>query len=306
MIQALKSALRKTGRSVVHVPLIGRLARIANALFWLPETRHQAADDHRLLCELADMVKAYDTYNDGVRSNLFQSLPLTLRTLSRDVKEAKQIGASFDHLAGRIEFVRRELMFEMRYGARAHSQSEQPTSPPRILSTDKVEASRKAGLRLNLGCGHLPLGDYVNVDRRELPHVDIVADVGDLPFGPGEVDEIYSTHVLEHFPQEQLRRELLPYWRSLLKPTGIFRAVVPDADFMMREYAKDAYAYDHLREVFFGAQDYDGDFHYNMFAPEQLSGLLSEAGFERVQFETRGRRNGLCFEMAVMARNAPP
>ena len=45
---------------------------------------------------------------------------------------------------------------------------------------------------------------------RDLPGVDVVAKAGDLPFEPGSVDEIYSAHLLEHFPQEAMRRRLLP------------------------------------------------------------------------------------------------
>ena len=32
------------------------------------------------------------------------------------------------------------------------------------------------------------------------------------------MSEIYSAHLLEHFPEEELSRELLPYWYSLLRP----------------------------------------------------------------------------------------
>jgi hypothetical protein len=70
---------------------------------------------------------------------------------------------------------------------------------------------------------------------------------------------------------------------------------------MLREYHKGAYPYEYLREVMFGGQDYEGDFHYNMFMPEQLSMLLREAGFQEIQWPVRGRVNGKCFEMLVSA-----
>ena len=41
--------------------------------------------------------------------------------------------------------------------------------------------------RLNLGCGHIPLDGYVNVDIRALPGVDVVAPVDALPFDPASV-----------------------------------------------------------------------------------------------------------------------
>ena len=169
------------------------------------------------------------------------------------------------------------------------------------MAIKKVAAARQSGLKLNLGCGHIPLEGYVNVDRRELPGVDVVADVGDLPFEEGGVHEISSAHLLEHFPQEMLRRRLLPVWRALLIPGGIFRAVVPDGEAMLAGVAGGNYSFGDFREVLFGAQDYDGDFHFNLFTPDSLSGLLEEAGFKDVHVDARARRNGKCFEFEVSA-----
>jgi predicted SAM-dependent methyltransferase len=194
------------------------------------------------------------------------------------------------------------MMFEMRYGAKKiHPDGIALEVSPKVISADKLAAARTNALRINLGCGHVPLDGYLNIDRRELPGVDIVAEAGNLPFGPGEIDEIVSAHLLEHFPQEQLKRELLPYWKSLLKPGGLFRAVVPDAEAMIREYSAGRYPYDHLRQVFYGAQDYDGDFHHNMFIPSHMSVLLVEAGFVDEKIVEAGRRNDICFEFEIAA-----
>jgi len=209
----------------------------------------------------------------------------------------------------RQEFVRRELMFEFRYGAGrtsklAHEPAAIAPATAEIVTRDKFDAAREAGqLKLNLGCGHVPLDGYLNVDLRKLPGVDIVSGVERLPVQPGEVAEIMSAHVLEHFPQEQLARELLPYWKSLLRSGGTFRAVVPDAEAMIARFSADQMSYDTLREVTFGAQDYDGDFHYNMFTPQSLAKLLDAAGFNDVQVLARGRPNGDCLEFEIRASN---
>lgn len=209
---------------------------------------------------------------------------------------------SVGYLLGRVEFVRRELMFEMRYGASAPvSEEDTLKAETAIVAPEKVEAARRDGLRLNLGCGHVPLDGYLNVDRRALPGVDIVAEVDGLPFADGEVQEIFSSHLLEHFPQEQLRRALLPYYFRLIKSGGQFHAVVPDAEAMIREYAKGDYPYDAMREVMYGGQDYDGDFHFNMFTPASLSELLVEAGFVNPKVIAAGRKNGQCYEFEITA-----
>ena len=206
----------------------------------------------------------------------------------------------------RIEFVRRETMFEMAHGDRGRAQSgDTPPTPARILAPDKVAAAQANGeLRLNLGCGHIALDNWVNVDLRDLPGVDVVADVGDLPFERDSVDEIFSAHLLEHFPQEAVRRRLLPYWQKMLRPGGTFRAVTPDAAAMLAGAGAGTYPFEEFREVVFGAQDYDGDYHYNLFTPDSLSGLLKEAGFRDIEVPFTGRRNGKCFEFEISARRA--
>lgn len=209
----------------------------------------------------------------------------------------------------RIEFVRCEMMHEMKYGRQALGTAALHTElnhvEPKIISIKKVASARQAGLKLNLGCGHLPLEGYVNVDRRELPGVDVVADVGDLRFDEGSVREIFSAHLLEHFPEEMLRRRLIPTWRSLLAPEGIFRAIVPDGEAMLAGMAAGTYSFSHFRQVLFGAQEYDGDFHFNLFTPDSLCGLLEETGFTEIRVNARARPNGRCFEFEVSAVKPP-
>tara|TARA_R110002020_G_scaffold224599_1_gene434157 strand:- start:31982 stop:33544 length:1563 start_codon:yes stop_codon:yes gene_type:complete len=210
------------------------------------------------------------------------------------------INQSTEYLLNRVEFIRREVMFEMRYGA--GNDEKMDDVEPEIVYPEKLKVARKTGLKLNLGCGHIALDDYINVDRRKLPGVDIVAEIDALPLKKGEATEIFSAHVLEHFPQEQLKRELLPYWVDLLKKGGKFRAVVPDAEAMTQHYAKGDYPYDDFREVMYGSQDYDGDFHYNMFTPDSLTALLEEAGLKDVELIESGRKNGACYEFEILAR----
>jgi predicted SAM-dependent methyltransferase len=260
--------------------------------------------------------KFYDTQSqlEATTSSLYQRLDEEHAQLEGKSSELNHrlneahttldgLSSSANYLMGRVEFVRRELMFEMRYGGKApNSQVEKIKTKVEIINKNKYAAARNNQLRLNLGCGHIALEDYLNVDRRALPGVDIVAEADELPFEPGEVDEIFSSHLLEHFPQEQLRRELLPYYFSLLKNGGVFRAVVPDAEAMIQEYTKSNYPYDDMREVIYGAQDYDGDFHFNMFTADSLKKLIEEAGFISVNIDATGRVNGKCFEMEISAR----
>ena len=247
-------------------------------------------------------------------------LPILLNTISSQNAAARDFARSRDHLHQRItdvatqlsdriaqveqrgEFIRREMLFESRYGRREGIGDFETET--QVVAPEKLNGN--GPIRINLGCGHIPRDGYVNVDGRPLPGVDVVADVRRLPFEADQLDEIFSAHLLEHFPLEELTRALLPYWFSLLRPGGRFVAIVPDADTMVREYAAGRYGFDDLRLVTFGEQEYDGDFHFNMFSHQSLAELLRSVGFADVRMAETGRRNGACYEMEVVACKPEP
>ncbi len=107
-------------------------------------------------------------------------------------------------------------------------------------------ASRDAPVLLNLGAGPRGVGDahWVNVDGAPDRGVQFLLDFSrPQPFDDGVFDGVFCEHVLEHFTQadgERLAREV----KRILKPGGVFRVIVPDAEFVLRSYfeAPDALA----------------------------------------------------------------
>jgi hypothetical protein len=227
---------------------------------------------------------------------LQRALPIVLAAVGAGADE-RSFKGSVDELARRVEFVRKEVLFELRYGRRPDSEAHVEVEA-RVVNPEKLERMREA-IRLNLGAGHVGRSDYLNVDARVLEGIDVVADVGHLPFEKGTIAEIYSAHVLEHFPIEQLRTVLLPYWVSLLREGGAFVAVVPDMETMVNEYVAGRFDFEELREVTYGSQEYEGDFHFNGFSQASIQALLSEAGLSDVAMRAFARRNGMCYEMEV-------
>jgi SAM-dependent methyltransferase len=227
-------------------------------------------------------------------------------------RQAEEHNRRMAEIERRTEFVRREMLFEFRYGvgragagAGLAGSGDAPSIEPKVLNEEKLRAFG-TDIRLNLGAGHIPLDDFLNVDAREVEGIDIVADIRALPFEAGEVATIYCAHLLEHFPLEEVRRSLLPYWLSLLQPGGRFIAVVPDSESMLKGYAGGEISFADLREVTFGGQEYEGDFHFNMYSQESLTSLLAEVGFVGAEITASGRRNGLCYEMQVEGRRPDP
>ena len=202
------------------------------------------------------------------------------------------------YLLQRVEMVRAEMLYELRYGQAAGTDTKPIAFESKVINP---AALGQPDVRLNLGCGHVPLQGFVNIDMRELPGVDVIAVLDDLPVPERSVAEIFSSHVLEHFPVEELTRRLLPYWQSLLRPGGVFRAVVPDIAAMAHGYSSGAIGFETFREVLYGGQEYEGDTHFNGFSAGHLGSLLADAGFEDVAVVAEGRPNGSCLEFEILA-----
>lgn len=206
-----------------------------------------------------------------------------------------RIQSDLSALERRVELVRNEIMYEIRYGR--HEVGPAVVVEPKVLTPGCLDGDP---IRLNLGSGLLPREGYVNVDRREIPGVDVVAEVSNLPVDGGTVEEIFSSHLLEHFPEEQLKR-LLAYWVGLLREGGTFRAILPDGEAMIAEFSRGEFPWDQLRRTTFGGQEYDGDFHFAMYSHDDIVNLLSGASLSEVRLVDAGRPNGDCLEMEVVA-----
>ena len=93
-------------------------------------------------------------------------------------------------------------------------------------------------MQLNLGCGKRQIPGFVHVDLADFPHIDYKQDVRDLScFGDHTVELIYACHVLEYFDREEALR-VLTEWKRVLKPGGIIRLAVPDAEALFEVYRR--------------------------------------------------------------------
>ena len=115
---------------------------------------------------------------------------------------------------------------------------------PRIRTDlDKIIKSDNP-LVVELGCGQKKKPGRVTIDKIDLPHVDIVADIENgLPFLlDNSVDEIHCRSVLEHIENfENLMREIT----RVLKKNGKANIFVP-------HFSNPYYYSDHTHKRFFG------------------------------------------------------
>lgn len=106
------------------------------------------------------------------------------------------------------------------------------------------EIQEREKLIIELGCGQKKKPGRITIDKVNLPHVDIVADIeGGLPFLPeNSIDEIYCKSVLEHINNfEILLREIV----RVLKHNGRAHVFVP-------HFSNPYYYSDYTHKRFFG------------------------------------------------------
>lgn len=91
-------------------------------------------------------------------------------------------------------------------------------------------------MKLHLGCGQVYLQGYVNIDYpmtehtvQQIPVADKFADLTDMRYRSGTIEEVRLHHVFEHFPRAQAVA-LLVSWHSWLKKGGRVHIEVPEFD----------------------------------------------------------------------------
>lgn len=128
--------------------------------------------------------------------------------------------------------------------------------------------------KLNLGCGPRNLPGYEGIDIR----ID-GTDVRKLPHDSNSVDEVYSSHLLEHFPYEE-RDSVLAEWVRVLKPDGVLRIAVPDMKKLAREFLKEQPddGPDYIEQVLYGGHNDSNDHHRAAFTENTLRSAMYRAG----------------------------
>jgi polyisoprenoid-binding protein YceI len=141
-------------------------------------------------------------------------------------------------------------------------------------------------LLLHVGCGDQRLDGWINVDRQELPSVDVVVDVtAGLPFDNAAA--LFAEHFLEHLPLDDAVAFLLETHR-VLAADGRLRLSTPNLDWVLatqyRERGAGAAASGALRlnRAFYGWS------HRFLWNRPLLAAALAAAGFTDLRWCRRG------------------
>ena len=124
---------------------------------------------------------------------------------------------------------------------------------------------------------HKNPGEYTVVD---LNGGGIRASMDALPFESDSIDEIYSSHCLEHTPMHTII-PILREWRRVMKPGAELYLVVPSLEYCVRQWlnAPEEDRWDFKYYCIFARNEYPGDTHYTGFTVPRLRHYLREAGF---------------------------
>lgn len=84
-------------------------------------------------------------------------------------------------------------------------------------------------MNLNVGSGSSKIPDYLTIDLRKEYHPDFCEDIRTIEFEPGSVDNIYCSHILEHFTLREAI-DLVNKFHTWQKVGSKLYVAVPDMD----------------------------------------------------------------------------
>ncbi|MFT7641176.1 MAG: glycosyltransferase involved in cell wall biosynthesis/predicted SAM-dependent methyltransferase [Pirellulaceae bacterium] len=169
-------------------------------------------------------------------------------------------------------------------------------------------------IKLHLGCGGIRWKDFINVDLypevegvQDLSRSGCVADVFEdirfLGLSSETVDEIYSSHVVEHFVRWEAC-EMLKEWASILKPGGRMVIEMPSfwrcVAWLFHPSSKKRSL---ARSQFYGNQwdRLDFETHRYVWSAGEVRKMLSQLGFRRVRINHRTKTHHPGRDMRIVA-----
>jgi predicted SAM-dependent methyltransferase len=143
--------------------------------------------------------------------------------------------------------------------------------------------------RVHVGCGPKNLfPDWINVDLRPFPGVDLALDVTRAwPFAG--LTHVYSEHFLEHLDLEAALEFLARAGRSLVEG-GRLRLSTPNLDWVVATHYSRGPVSDEARrgETFRTNRAFHGWGHRFLYTRELLAWVLEELGYEALAFFAYG------------------
>lgn len=139
-------------------------------------------------------------------------------------------------------------------------------------------------MKLNLGSNETRMDGFINVDLIEHPNVDVVADARKLPYEDDSINEIFNSHLIEHFDFFE-GFKALKEWYRVLKPEGVLQIECPNFDAICRFMLSATEEQRTHQYVLIWGCPWDGFMGHKFgYTPNQLKWSLEQVGFKNVIF----------------------
>lgn len=168
-------------------------------------------------------------------------------------------------------------------------------------------------INLLLGCGPSPIhpqhlvmmekiaptadfDEWVLIDKYVHEAGILNYDALNLPYKDGEIDNIYTSHLLEHFSLKEAQSALVE-WKRVLKEGGRLVINVPDMEWAAQailalcdrkhpnlgndKIDSDLFnTLEMLMEVIYGNQDHEGEFHKSGYTVSIIENMFKKVGLK--------------------------
>ncbi len=143
-------------------------------------------------------------------------------------------------------------------------------------------------MKLHLGCGERYLDGYTNIDYPKSEHsvqqntkVDRYADISQLAFPTGTIEEVRLHHVFEHFSRP-VATAFIATWSQWLRSEGKLRIEVPDLQMMSKILTNTRIPLKERRVAerhLFGSHEAHWAVHWCGYDEDMFRDLLNRFGF---------------------------
>jgi len=147
---------------------------------------------------------------------------------------------------------------------------------------DLKELAKKCK-KLHLGCGDQHLDGWINSDFYNSSVADCIVDCTKINLKDNTLDEIYASHLIEHFHFQE-GWKVLGEWFRVLKIGGKLTLETPDLlglcqEFLTGDDQKRVFLY----QSFFGVPWIEGNAHKFLYTEVQLRWTLETTGFKNIR-----------------------